>query len=344
MRKRSVNCIYLMLALTSNFFITVQRSAAQINLVPNFSFEQYDTCPNAQDQIQYATGWSKYSNSLSTPDYYNACAPGGYYNVPNSGNGYQLENRMCNAYAGIITIASTPNYREYIGIPLSQPLIIGQKYYISFDAVFCEVHLGANYYGMPSNNIGIRLSTVPFSESSPCPIGNYAHLNMAAILSDSVSWTHIAGSIVADSAYAYVIAGNFFDDAVTDTLHFSCGTCFNLESYYYVDDICVSTDSLLCNGGLNLLPCNVGVQEPTVILSGGVYPNPFVSFVSINFWRTSDYRIQIFDAMGRQILASTYRGRHYINLELASFSMGVYYLRLSDIINGQTKISKIIKL
>ena len=42
------------------------------NLVPNPSFELYDTCPNAQDQIEYATGWHKYSEWLTTPDYFNA--------------------------------------------------------------------------------------------------------------------------------------------------------------------------------------------------------------------------------------------------------------------------------
>src|SRR3989337_4111166 len=68
----------------SSFF-----SFSQTNLVPNFSFEQYSTCPTGQDQIQYATGWSKYSISTSTPDYYNACAPSSGFGVPKSLACYQ---------------------------------------------------------------------------------------------------------------------------------------------------------------------------------------------------------------------------------------------------------------
>lgn len=59
-------------------------SYCQLNLVPNFSFEIYDTCPNTQVKIQYAMGWSKYSFGISTPDYYNACSPDTVLGVPNN--------------------------------------------------------------------------------------------------------------------------------------------------------------------------------------------------------------------------------------------------------------------
>lgn len=41
------------------------------NLVPNPSFEEYDTCPTNQQQIQHAIGWSAYRAMIN---YYNACA------------------------------------------------------------------------------------------------------------------------------------------------------------------------------------------------------------------------------------------------------------------------------
>jgi OmpA-OmpF porin, OOP family len=78
------------------------------NLVPNPSFEQYDTCPDLLNQIQYAIGWNNFGN---TPDYYNACSQ--IMNVPNTQGGYQLAYDG-NAYCGVYTFAyGGVNYREY---------------------------------------------------------------------------------------------------------------------------------------------------------------------------------------------------------------------------------------
>src|SRR6202008_3535364 len=74
------------------------------NLVPNFSFEQHDSCPNMQDQIHYALGWKKCSDSLSTPDYYNACSS--TYGIPYSSFIHQDDHRNCSAYIGLITFSS----------------------------------------------------------------------------------------------------------------------------------------------------------------------------------------------------------------------------------------------
>lgn len=240
----------LLISLTSN---------AQ-NLVPNFSFEEYSTCPDAQDQIERATGWSKYSEAITTPDYYNACAPSTSFGVPKSIAGFQPDHRSCNAYAGLV-IWDGNGYREHIGIQLSQPLIIGQRYFISFYTVFSEGFIDGNYFSMPSNNIGLRLSTVAYNSSSPAPIDNFAHLNYSTILNDSINWTRVSGSLIADASYNYLVLGNFFNNSNTDTMHYNCGSCINSASYYYIDDICLSIDSALCNGGIDVMPCVVSVNE-----------------------------------------------------------------------------------
>jgi hypothetical protein len=53
-------------------FIEMRDSSAQ-NLVPNGSFEQYDTCPTNVNgtSLQYANSWV--NPNAGTPDYYNAC-------------------------------------------------------------------------------------------------------------------------------------------------------------------------------------------------------------------------------------------------------------------------------
>ncbi|MEJ7610756.1 MAG: T9SS type A sorting domain-containing protein [Ferruginibacter sp.] len=224
---------------------------AQTNLVPNYSFETFSSCPNGEDQVQKATGWSKYSQNISTPDYYNACAPSTGFGVPKNALCFQQAYGNGNAYMGVVTYASTiVNYREHIGIQLTQPLIIGQKYFISFNTVMAELNFNGSLVGMPSNNIGIRLSNIPYTPTSPAPIDNFVHLRSIDVINDSINWIHISGSIIANSAYQYLSIGNFFNDQNTDTIHYSCGSCTNAASYYLVDDICVSTDSATCNVGI----------------------------------------------------------------------------------------------
>nr|MBA3986724.1 hypothetical protein [Flavobacteriales bacterium] len=270
--KISLCCLFIGLSLTGG---------AQ-NLVPNFSFEEYNACPTTEDQVHFSDGWSKYSASSTTPDYYNACVPSNGFGVPQSFYSYQHAHRNCNAYMGlIIWSASIPNFREQIGIQLSQPLAIGQKYYFSFYTVMAGQSDGNDYYDNPSNNIGMRLSTLPYSSSNPAPIDNFAHLRSVSIISDTVNWLRISGSIVADSAYNYLMLGNFYDDANTDTTMLNCGTCYNYYSYYLVDDVCVSTDSLLCNGGIDVIPCTVSIEENSFENQINIYPNPAKNFINI---------------------------------------------------------------
>lgn len=270
------------------------------NLVPNFSFEERDSCPTLGDQVEFSVGWSKYSNSASTPDYYNTCSSPNTYGIPQNLGNFQQDNRNCNAYMGLITFGVSGNDREHIGVELSQPLILGEKYFLSFYTVMGEDLIAGIQFGMPSNNIGIRLSTVPYDQSNPFPIDNVSHLRSAPVITDSTNWALITGSIIADSAYKYLVLGNFYNDLNTDTLQYNCGICLNTESYYLVDDVCVSLDSALCNGGIASLPCNLSLEENVIGKQISIFPNPTVDFFIIkNDNAQSSFNITIFNAMGQ---------------------------------------------
>ncbi|MBK5285725.1 MAG: hypothetical protein JJE25_10010, partial [Bacteroidia bacterium] len=110
------------------FFLLSQFCFAQ-NLVPNSSFEDTVSCPSAL--IDNAVGWSSYRGS---PDYFNSCNNQSLssYGAPSNYWGFQFA-RTGNAYVGLSTYTSlTSTWREYIGIQLSQSLIIGQQYFVSF--------------------------------------------------------------------------------------------------------------------------------------------------------------------------------------------------------------------
>lgn len=315
------------------FFVLLScKTYSQINLVPNGGFEIHDTCPQLGDQIQYATGWSKVSEINSTPDYYNACSPSNAMGVPRSFLFYQDDIRNCGAYAGVATWDYTGNSgREQIGVQLSQPLIIGQKYFLSFLTVMGGTSDGFYYFDTPSNNIGMRLSTVQYSASNPAPIDNFAHLRSVSIISDTANWVRVSGSIVADSAYNYLMLGNFYDDAQTDTSTMTCANCTNSYGYYLLDNVCVSTDSMLCNGGVDLMSCTVSVPEPNNNNSFALFPNPTTSFFTISSSFYTPFSIKIYNSLGQLVYSKNNITSNNLELDVSSFGNGLHCITITSL-------------
>lgn len=111
--------------------------AQPINLVPNPSFEIYDTCPSpgfssGWNSICYAVPWFQPNSPNITcsgsSDYFNACAGA----VPSNGIGFQ-DARTGKAYAGA-GIADNPNTNpggEYLQVPLIE-FLKQKKYCVAF--------------------------------------------------------------------------------------------------------------------------------------------------------------------------------------------------------------------
>ena len=92
------------------------------------------------------------------------------------------------------------------------------------------------------NKIGMKLTTYAINGpiSADSLIKNDSKIYSTNIINDKINWIEIKGSFVADSAYEYILLGNFFLDQNTST--FNCIT----HSYYFFDSICLSIDSLDC--------------------------------------------------------------------------------------------------
>jgi hypothetical protein len=314
------------------------------NLVPNFSFEEYTECLSAGDQVEFATGWSKYSTEdlNTTPDYYNACSSPSLVGVPQNFFFYQEDYRHCGAYAGLIVWASDfTDYREQIGIQLSEPLTVGEVYFLSFRTVLGGIYVSDSYYESPSNNIGLRLSTTPYSSSDPAPIDNFAHLHSTSIISDTVNWVRISGSFVADSAYSYVMLGNFYNDSNTDTSTVSCGSCLNKHSYYLIDDICVSLDSTLCNGGIDALPCIVSVAESSIDSPFNIYPNPARDHIKVENGSNTPFDIEIYSSNGLPLYEAQDLAPGSFQVDIDPFSKGMLFVKIR--VKNKNYIYKLIK-
>ncbi len=195
-------------------FLISLKSKSQ-NLVPNPSFEDIIACPNGFAELYTTAYWLNFG---ITPDYFNACATNGL-NVPYANTGYQYA-RSGNSMAGFFirrkpNSPDGPNAREFIAVPLTASLLIGSKYYFS-----CYINF-SNYptSAVACNKFGMKLSTISFdSLQYHALITNSAHIYSDSIISDSLNWYNLKGSITVDSLYQYLILGNFFDDSNTDTL------------------------------------------------------------------------------------------------------------------------------
>jgi len=305
--------------------LNIEVSFAQ-NLVFNSDFEQYDTCPNMLNQVPFATGWQ---NWLLSPDYFNACAPQGSTSIsvpyncgPNnfqyahSGNGYV-------GYFNYWTRAFLNGYpwaREHIGIQLNQTLQVGVKYFFTM-----YVSL-ASWVPSPcaSSKIGIKLTTQSFANPNgnitPL-VDNTATVHVDTLITDTLNWTKITGSFVADSAYQYLVIGNFFDDFNIDTL--IIGSTFLCYSYYLVDDICLSADSSTC--------LTVGIQNWNHDYDLKIYPKPLQDESVLDLPESlHSYILKLYNVLGEEVKINYEidQEKNRITIKKGNLMSGMYNLRV----------------
>lgn len=286
-------------------------ASAQQNLVSNPSFEEYTECPTGSGQIYFAQAYSAFRGS---PDYFNSCAPtSSSYSVPSNAFGYQ-QAASGNAYVGIICFVNSVFGREIIANNLIAPLSVGQKYFITFNVSKAD---DSSIGGYSINKIGAKFSKDMYTDIN---IDNSAHIYTNIVVSDTINWTRIAGSFIADSAYQYIAIGNFFDDVNTTIVKNSSG----FWAYYLVDDVCVSTDSLLCANFYTSL------EETNISSQFSFFPNPATDFLTIENSFNTPYNITVFNSLGQQL----YMGKNIIsnNLQMcvSSYNAGLLFIQITS--------------
>lgn len=294
--------------------IMLSISSKAQNLVPNPSFEDTVSCPDGVNNVSDAVGWF---SSKSSPDYFNPCANinAPYMGIPNNMAGHQAPIDG-NTYAGLATYVLNPgnNIRELISTQLNHTLNIGVKYFVSAYISRADT----NYWDCASNKFGFRFSTIPYYASvNSCPIDNFSHIHFDSIISDKENWSWMAGDFVADSAYQYLIIGNFYDDAHTDTSH--CPSLLNYAAYYYIDKVCVSTDSLLC-----YVPTALNNNH---LYEQSFYPNPANNIINIatNNFITND--IISYDVLG-QVMSRTKTINGKASINCSTWREGLYFIKI----------------
>ena len=85
--------------------------------------------------------------------------------------------------------------------------------------------------------------------------------------------TTISGSLVTNQSYQYITIGNFFSDANTQIQ--ALGQPGSGASYYYVDDVCIASDSLVCTN------FTVGKKNIQNKFEVKIFPNPSSDFLQV---------------------------------------------------------------
>lgn len=231
------------------FTLVLFQSSAQ-NYVPNPSFEDTLGCPYQGDGIQFGYVANWFAPTWGSPDLFTDC-----YLVPQNPIGYQFANSG-SAYAGIITschssfnCAPTNINRDYLSVRLLDSLEAGTQYFCKFSVSRADsVHYGANFGVLLSDSLHqestMNLPYIPqFETSTP-------HI-------DRLNWTVYSFSFIASGGEEFLTIGNFRDEQNEETIYIADGAVLQnydyLLSYYYIDDVCLSKDSLNCDGALEIL-------------------------------------------------------------------------------------------
>lgn len=302
-------CLMLLSSITTD---------AQVNLVPNPSFEDTVSCPNATNQVGKAIGWHPSRNS---PDYFNACDwINGQLGVPNNTAGYQFA-RSGDAYCGLIAyMRNDPNYREDFTCALLNPLTIGIKYNVSFYSSW------SGKYRLACNKLGVLFSTINYNAVNNAPLSNYCQFYSDSIIVDSVGWVLLQGTFIADSNYSFLTIGNFFDSSQVDTIY----PIPSSIAYYYIDDVSVTADTTT---SLAAIEGDNGVT---------FYPNPVRDKLHITSASNNLLGIEIINTVGQLVLMSN--GESFkTEIDVSKLKAGIYLLKL-NYKNKKTKIHKLLKL
>jgi hypothetical protein len=299
----------------------------QINLVPNPSFETYTSCPTGQSQINRTGNW--YMPGAGTSDYFNSCftiiTPSINMGVPANSLGTQIGFQNSLGYAGLYAWLDyfTP-YREYIQTKLTATLTASQKYFVSMNVSLADSSMCA------TDDIGLYFSQSPITQSGYNVINVVPQISNPSglFLTDNINWKKISGSFIAAGNEEYITIGNFKNDANTDTL-FAGLPCASNASYYYIDNICVSTDSTLCN-------VFTGFREFSKKNYEIFYPNPTSGNIIINLTETST--IKLIDRFGQILM--TIENFNENKLDLSGFSDGIYFIQIQS--GNETSFSKIV--
>lgn len=320
------------------------------NLVPNPSAECY-TCNDVCKAEFIITGYelAGYYNTddwfMATDgsaDYFNSCAGGGQSaNAPTSYIGsfgtYYVWNaivpRNGKGYLGVFTYV-LGNYREYIETELTQELIPGNSYLVSF-------YVNKNYNNpLLCNKAGALFTTdrILVTNSSSDLITNNLPFEPQVAWNDSFfiqgdKWYNVSGIFVADKPYKYLTIGNFETNSGTSTQNtgnVALGQ-FSIQStsYINIDDVVVAEVPGVLDDSCKAAVTGIHPVEPPAKSSFIIYPNPAHSTINWNSsqFENTEVNVEVYSLTGQIIYKAKAMST---SLSIENYLPGIYFIRIND--------------
>jgi hypothetical protein len=151
----------------------------------------------------------------------------------------------------------------------------------------------------------------------PFAFRNYAHVYAPTAVTDTADWTLIEGDFTADSAYAYIVLGNFFDDAHTTGVSITGATPYVV--YYLIDGVEVIPNDPACH--------SVGIGERETERGPRVTTSD--NGLLIHWPGRVIQEVMLVDGRGRLLAQEQGERSEYAHLPQPTCS-GAYFVRVRD--------------
>jgi gliding motility-associated-like protein len=242
------------------------------NLVPNPGFELFTSLPAMVGEWSLCPPWTNVNNvtvlgwPFASPDYLHTGASG-MVSLPNSVFA-DVAPHTGQAIMGICvgSTPSTPDFREYISVPLSAPMIPGETYTVSF---WMTNGYGNYNSGSSSDHVGVHFSAGPLFQADHEPIPVTPQLEIPG-QPWSADWVQETFTIVATAPWTHFTIGVFLPDNLVTKVVQIPGSMFPEQTYYFIDDfeviqdvvleLEVNGDTLICEGASSVLTALNGVN------------------------------------------------------------------------------------
>ncbi|MBL7981400.1 MAG: T9SS type A sorting domain-containing protein [Flavobacteriales bacterium] len=289
-------------------------------LVPNGGFEQYSNCPGNLGQLVQAQGWMNPSTNNeegASPDFLHECSSDPDVDVPNNVFGTQSAYSG-RAYAGLYAYSSNSEYREYIMVELTEPLVQGECYRFSMFVSLSE------FSEAGVHDLGVHFSMGPLVQGQGSTLGVEPQLSaMVPAVVDTLAWTAITGTFEAQGGEDHLTIGNFADDASTQLVIFE--SLLITTSYYYVDDVSVSS-------------CATGLPDAAGFGQVMVRPNPATDAIHVDLPAASSCLLRIFDLSGLEVMRERSTGP--LSITVDGLMPGVYLYCIT--INNRSQFGRLV--
>ena len=219
------------------------------NLVPNPSFETISNCADTVSPIAASSIINPWiAPTAGGAESYNAACGVGCTGMGTPCNiiAYQPTHTGV-GYAGILAgigniITGLDNERGYIQVQLTTPLTAGQDYCVEFYASLANNPI-ADVTAI--NSLGAYLSTNALASTNINNLNVTPQIVSSSFVTDTLGWTLIKGTFTAAGGEQYITIGNFKNGATTQTQVIGTPLSGILFSYYFIDDVSVTSGS--CN-------------------------------------------------------------------------------------------------